>query len=641
MKKAILLLALILLVQLSFAQTKLNFSYDLSNDPAPYKHYWKSTGYSPAWMTINEDYRLYLNMLKGTKGQAVEFIRPHYLLTHVEIKNIGEPNQSYDWTELDEILDLLTEAKLKLIFEMMIGRHPYFDDWYDRTKLDAWNRLCTDLIVHLQDRYGKETVRSWYFEGTNEPDIRHFWSYGPLEYMYYFDATAAGIKKADPEIRFGGPGSALGLNTLFETFIQHVYDDFNFYTQDTGVMVDFITWHRKFDPHNMITMEQELNSFMLKKKFRSNKKLVNLPIGNDEADPLAGWGKEYWWRPTPWYASFVVQCTDLHNQMFIDSLQRDYFVLSNDNAFMGDWYRRTHVARFIPGDNSIMQKRSSQRGGAWKEGDDTRTETKAFYLIKKPDLTVMSLLAMQGNERFNALEATQDSTGGAIVSKNEAGEYFIVTYNKPEIEVNWRNQGRVASENEAKRYRSQAKSIQVSLEGIPEGDYQIIQYKIDEEHGNPYKVWQDMGSPEDPSIEQIKKIQTKEDPTMTLSKPMKINGQYSFVDTYPTSGVTLTYLARNPNTKPQAVSELEYHSYQGLNNELMVMLNWDHPRDLHIKSYDVFYSPKKGGKYSKVNGYNVFEPSFLHFNGKKGFYKIQAVDHWNRKSAYSSTIEVK
>ncbi|NQZ75333.1 MAG: hypothetical protein HRT61_04370 [Ekhidna sp.] len=246
---------LVLLAFFSFAQKEVNYTFDVSDTSVPYQHYWKSTGYSPAGMTVNEDYKLYLNMTEAMRSDAVEYTRPHYLLNHIVINEPGTPNQSYDYTELDKILDFIIEADLKLIFEIMMVPHPYFNDWYDRTKLDAWSKVCEDLIVHLQDRYGKEVVRLWYFENTNEPEIRHWWPYGPLEFLYYYDATAYGIKKADPEIRFGGPGHARGLNTLYDVFVQHVYDDFNFYTQELGVVADYMTWHRKAKPHDMIANE--------------------------------------------------------------------------------------------------------------------------------------------------------------------------------------------------------------------------------------------------------------------------------------------------------------------------------------------------------------------------------------------------
>ena len=248
---------------------------------------------------------------------------------------------------------------------------------------------------------------------------------------------------------------------------------------------------------------------------------------------------------------------------------------------------------------------------------------------------------MQGNQRFKPTKVTKDSTAGAIVSQNDAGEYIIVTYNKPEVAIHWSLKDTAPSQQDAQRYRSQGKTVKVNLTGIPKGNYQVIQYRMDDDHGNPYKVWQDLGSPEDPSTEQIKQIQAQEDPVMLKGENHQLSDSYTITDTYQTAGVTLTYLAKDSGEKPQAVKDLEYNIYNGLNNELMVMFNWDHTQDLHIKSYDVYYSPKEKGKYTKVNTYDVFERGFLHIDGSVGFYKVQAVDHWGRSSDYSTTIEVK
>ncbi|MEM6376820.1 MAG: hypothetical protein AAF705_01330, partial [Bacteroidota bacterium] len=171
--------------------------------------------------------------------------------------------------------------------------------------------------------------------------------------------------------------------------------------------------------------------------------------------------------------------------------------------------------------------------------------------------------------------------------------------------------------------------------------YQLIQYKIDEQHGNPFQTWLDLGSPQDPTLSQIKKIQTTEDPGLTLNQSVEIKGGYNISDEYKTAGVTLTYLAKKPDLSPTPVGDLEYHTYNGLNNDEMVMLNWTYPNDNHIKTFDVYYSEKKNGQYSKINDYDIFELGFLHFGGKKGFYKIQSVDYWNRKSKFSNPIEVK
>ncbi|MEM6377234.1 MAG: hypothetical protein AAF705_03415, partial [Bacteroidota bacterium] len=69
--KTKLLILLAFATQFVWAQKQVNLTYDLDKKPVDYAHYWKSTGYSPALMTNNEDYKLYLNMTKAMKSQAI------------------------------------------------------------------------------------------------------------------------------------------------------------------------------------------------------------------------------------------------------------------------------------------------------------------------------------------------------------------------------------------------------------------------------------------------------------------------------------------------------------------------------------------------------------------------------------------
>ena len=136
-------------------------------------------------------------------------------------------------------------------------------------------------------------------------------------------------------------------------------------------------------------------------------------------------------------------------------------------------------------------------------------------------------------------------------------------------------------------------------------------------------------------------MQSNEDPKITSSYELKNVDEYNLTDQFPMSGIMLTYLARKTPSSPKAPSQLATKSYLGLNGEKMVMINWDHPHSMHIKSFDVYYSTHLKGKYTKVNTYNVFDNGFLDINGNAGYYKVRAIDHWNRKSSFSLPIEVK
>ena len=79
----------------------------------------------------------------------------------------------------------------------------------------------------------------------------------------------------------------------------------------------------------------------------------------------------------------------------------NYGLLSNDNGFMGDWYRRTHFARFIV------------------NNDDQLSPSENFYLVKKPVYSVMGLLTLLGKERYSVEVDNRDKHFGIIPTRNE------------------------------------------------------------------------------------------------------------------------------------------------------------------------------------------------------------------------------
>jgi beta-xylosidase len=113
--------------------------------------------------------------------------------------------------------------------------------------LNKWRGLIYETVAHLIQRYGRNEVRTWYFEIWNEPDSLTFFADGVSDqtpftrertarFLRMYDYFVDGALAADPEIKVGGPGLAHhGLSNCF-------------YTSQTGQMrleawtrVDFIS----------------------------------------------------------------------------------------------------------------------------------------------------------------------------------------------------------------------------------------------------------------------------------------------------------------------------------------------------------------------------------------------------------------
>ena len=164
----------------------------------------------------------------------------HDVLGTVRVEN---GKTVYDWTKIDQLYDDLLARHIRPFVEL--GFTPkalatsgnsifYWNGNTSHPKPDGWKDLIEAFIRHIEDRYGKDEVRSWFFEVWNEPNLSGFWE-GADEKAYFalYDLTAKTIKAIDPQLRVGGPSTA-GAAWVPE-FLAHV--------KQSGAGVDFVTTH--------------------------------------------------------------------------------------------------------------------------------------------------------------------------------------------------------------------------------------------------------------------------------------------------------------------------------------------------------------------------------------------------------------
>ena len=164
----------------------------------------------------------------------------HDVLGTVRIEN---GKTSYDWTGIDQLYDDLLAKPIKPFVEL--GFTPkalatsnnsifYWKGNTSHPEPAGWHDLIDAFIRHIEQRYGRDQVRSWYFEVWNEPNLSGFFEGGDQKaYFALYDATAKAIKAVDPELRVGGPATA-GASWVPE-FFAHV--------KESGAPVDFVTTH--------------------------------------------------------------------------------------------------------------------------------------------------------------------------------------------------------------------------------------------------------------------------------------------------------------------------------------------------------------------------------------------------------------
>jgi xylan 1,4-beta-xylosidase len=164
----------------------------------------------------------------------------HDVLGTVQIEN---GKLSYDWSKIDELYDDLLAKRLEPFVEL--GFTPkalatsqnsifYWNGNTSHPDPAGWRELISAFIRHIEGRYGRDEVRTWYFEVWNEPNLAGFWE-GADQKAYFdlYDLTAKSIKLVDPALRVGGPATA-GAAWIPE-FLAHV--------RESGAGVDFVTTH--------------------------------------------------------------------------------------------------------------------------------------------------------------------------------------------------------------------------------------------------------------------------------------------------------------------------------------------------------------------------------------------------------------
>lgn len=216
---------------------------DVKNTTGPVDHFFDlSVGSDYPGTLIRDDSQAQLKTAVDELG--FRYIRFHAIF-HDVLGTVREQNGkiTYDWTKIDQLYDDLLARHIKPFVELgftpealATSKNSIFY-WHGNTshpRPDGWRDLIDAFVRHIEQRYGKGEIRSWYFEVWNEPNLSGFFEGGEQKaYLELYDLTAKTIKAADPALKVGGPSTA-GAAWVPE-FLAHV--------RQSGAAVDFVTTH--------------------------------------------------------------------------------------------------------------------------------------------------------------------------------------------------------------------------------------------------------------------------------------------------------------------------------------------------------------------------------------------------------------
>lgn len=556
MKKSHLLIALMALCTLGFAQTsapeKTIIQIDLNKKVGEMSTMWAWFGADEPNYAYMKDGKKLLTELSQLSPVPVYF-RAHNMLTsghdtltmkwgstnvYTEDAN-GKP--IYDWTVVDKIFDTYQQRGIKPMAQfsfmpeaLSTKPQPYEHNWkpgmnyteifkgwtYPPKDYKKWADLVYAWVKHSVERYGKAEVESWYWELWNEPNIG-YWSGTVEEYCKLYDYTADAAKRALPTIRMGGPettGPSWNKAADFlKTFLTHCESGTNYVTGKVGSPLDFITFHAKGSPkivegHVQMNVGTQLRD--ISEGFRivtSYPKFKKLPIIIGESDPegCAACGMKT--NPSNAYRNGTMYSSYTAASFARKYALADYFKANLLGAV--SWSFEFENQPYFYGFRDL-----------------------ATNGIDKPVLNVFRMYGMmsgsrvevKGNQNYTFSMVRDSSVRkkadiDALASKDQRSAAVMVWhYHDDDV-------------------KAEDATIEVDLKGFPAQQVNFKHYRIDSENSNSYEVWKKMGSPENPTAEQIS-ILEKAGQLALLTSPTYIktdNGNLKLNLKLPRQGVSL------------------------------------------------------------------------------------------------------
>jgi len=485
-------------------------SVDLSHATGPYKPIYAWFGYDEANFTTGRDGKKLLRELHDLSPVPV-YIRAHHLLTTgdgtPELKwsstNVYREDAAgravYDFTILDGIFDEYKAAGVVPMVELGFmpkdltsGANDYQVHYPGRTTSGSvqappkdyakWQELARVVTAHLVQRYGAETVRGWYFEVWNEPDI-DYWHGTPEQYWELYDRAVAGVRAALPGAKVGGPATTGPGELKAYKFL----DDFLTHVTAAKVPLDFISFHAKGRPQIqggevVMGLAKELNDVNKGFEIVARHQMNKLPIILSEADPegCAACSMKVnpanGYRNGTLYPSYTAaaykglfELADRHQVNLVSMLSWS-FEFENRDYFEGFRSLATNGV-----DKPVL---NFFRMAALMKG--RRVATSSNGQVRLDDIIASGVRGAGDIDAF----ATADVRQAAVMLWN---------YHDAE-----------------KAGPSAPASIAVT--GLPKSASRVrlTHYRIDDTHSNAYTVWKAMGSPQNPTPAQYAELKAKD-----------------------------------------------------------------------------------------------------------------------------------
>ena len=516
----------------------------------PHKKHWQfCVGSGHALLALRTDYTRQLKFIHDNLG--IERVRFHGIFcddmrTRTSLAQMFPAPGAETFTEENfhacgVAYDNLLEAGMKPFVELSfmpksLGKTGAEGVFFYKPCVDApadpaeWAAYVQRFIRFLIHRYGAEEVRSWYFEVWNEPDLQVvFYAEDRDSYFRLYEATARAVKAVDPELKVGGP--ATSGSKWVASFLR--------FCKENDVPVDFVTTHQYAgnplggveDKGEDLDEEREQAGESWPERIR---KMGARLAETDEKTFLAGYRAI---NPDQTEVSDIPNDNFRKNAAVVRRQAGDlplFYTEWNCNAGFASWTNDTRKVAAYDVKTALDVADSVDGSSIWCFSDifeELHPFVQEFHGgfgmlsqsgIPKPVFYALKLLADAPDTRLDLGPGATDGEIGIAAFAGE-GETHIVLFRQ-----------------KMKQLDLPAEEAVIRL-ACPEKPAAVTVRRVDEEHGNPLKLWEAMGRPDYLNRAEVEDLKARSavtaedwpfewaDGVLTVKAALFVNDVYGFV----------------------------------------------------------------------------------------------------------------
>ena len=390
-------------------------------------------------------------------------------------------NLQFNFLLIDKILDVILSLGLKPLIQFSfmpaaIAEDPSHTVFTNPViisppaKMEEWNQLVFQFLIHIRNRYGQQEIHSWLFSLWNEPDTSYemFGFTDRNRFFTLYQNTWRTLKSFDPDLVFGSPSmfpvTVEGYNWLREylnfaranhcvpQFIDvHYYSD-NFLDLPPENATFSTPAHFNHDPDHFSKFLDRVEDFL------KEERLSHLPLYITE------------WNLTVSHRNLIndtcFKATHL-TKNFLENYDRS-------NA-IGYWSLTDFLDELLP-----VQPLFHGGMGLFTQNG-----------IKKPSYYAMQMLRHLG-------DTLVDSGEGYFITRHENGSFAVILYNYEHCNPLFVDEGLglTPTSRDGVFFRRSPLEVSFTLTRLPAAAYRIRETILNQEHGSCFDRWVAMGAAE-------------------------------------------------------------------------------------------------------------------------------------------------